>query len=159
MQIPFGQLDWFSKTVHVPNRFHNRHRKTGHIRVSPHETHSMAHEKPLACAGVPGKDYTGAQVTPLSSKMVARRRQCASWSNSVPSLIWSAAVYRLIKQRMIYTLRELHCERPLVKARKHLAHNFARTERSPTGPSRSLSTYVWTRPSWLQQTTQLLCCT
>ena len=93
----------------------------------------MAPKESLACSRVLGEDHTSAQISSSSLEMVASRRQCGSWLTFAVPSIPSATDYRCIIQRLGHTLRGLHCKRPLVKARKQLAHIFSGAERGPTG--------------------------
>ena len=132
-QSSFGTGDMFGQTVHAPNRTSNSHRKIGGVGTSSHETYSMAFKEALACPRSPGKDHSSSKVSPCSSEVVVGPAQGSARSTFTPLTTHPPTVYRHLKQRLGHTLRRLHCKRPLVQARRHLTHKFARTQGSFVG--------------------------
>ena len=116
--------------VHVPNRVANSHRKASSSGTSPHETNSVAFEKPLESTRISGENYSSSQVPAPSSTMVVGRRKRTHRSTTTPSETCSANFYRRIKRRVGRSLRRAHCKRNLVLARKQTAYKLPRTEGS-----------------------------
>ena len=71
-------------TNYVHHRAVNSHRKTGPLRSTPYEAHSVAPEK-LEGPRVTRKGDTRSKITPPSSQMVAGEKQCASRSTITPT--------------------------------------------------------------------------
>ena len=67
-------------TIHVPHRSTHSNRKASPLRVSTHETHTVALEKQLEGPRITGKGDPCPQVPPPSSKVVAGGKQCATRS-------------------------------------------------------------------------------
>ena len=87
----------------------------------------MAFKEALACPRSLGKGHSSSKVSPCPSEVVVGPTQGSARSTSTPFTARPATVYRRLKRRMGRALRRLHCKRPLVQARRHLAHQFART--------------------------------
>ena len=109
---PTGQNPYTSVTtglsgpaVHVPDRSPNSHRKTGSLRPTSYETHTVASQKQLESSGIFREGYPSTQVPPPPFAMVARRKQCALWSTVTPSKTCSANLYRRIKRRVGRSLK------------------------------------------------------
>ena len=109
---PTGQNPYTSVTtglsgpaVHVPDRSPNSHRKTGSLRPTSYETHTVASQKQLESSGIFREGYPSTQVPPHPFAMVARRKQCALWSTVTPSKTCSANLYRRIKRRVGRSLK------------------------------------------------------
>ena len=122
-----------SQAVHVSNWPSDGNRETGSLGAAAHETHSMAPEKALACPRISGEDHPNSFFSPCSSKMVVGSNQGALRSTFTPSSTRPPAVYRRLKRRLGRSLRRLHGKRRLVRVRKRLTHQFARTQSSPSG--------------------------
>ena len=99
-----------------------------------HEAYSMAFKEALACRRNPGKDHSLAKVSPCSPEVVVGPKQGSVRSTFTPLTTRPPTVYRRLKRRLGRTLRRLHCKRPLVQARRRLAHKFARAQSGFVGP-------------------------
>ena len=128
---PTGQNPYTSVTtglsgpaVHVPDRSPNSHRKTGSLRPTSYETHTVVSQKQLESSGIFREGYLSTQVPPPPFAMVARRKQCALWSTVTPSKTCSANLYRRIKRRVGRSLKRTYRKRILVTARKQTTHKL-----------------------------------
>ena len=126
-QPSVGTRDLFCQAVHVPNRA-DSHRKTGSVGTASYETHSMAFKETLACLGSPGKARSPAKISSCSPEVVVGPKQCSKRSTVTPITSRPPTVYRCLKQMPGRTLRRLHCKRPLVQTRRHLAHKLSRAQ-------------------------------
>ena len=122
-----------SQAIHVSNWPSDGNRETSSLGVAAHETHSMAPEKALACPRISGEDHPNSFFYLCSSKMVVGSNQGALRSTFTPSSTRPPTVYRRLKRRLGRSLRRLHGKRRLVRVRKRLTHQFARTQSSPSG--------------------------
>ena len=96
----------------------------------------MALEKLLEGSRITLKGDTSSEVTPLSLKMVAAGKQCASRSTITPTKTCSADLYRCIKRRVGHSLKRTHCKGNLVPSRKQVAHKPSGTKGGLSGPKR-----------------------
>ena len=90
----------------------------------------MASQKQLAYTRVIRKSDSNSQVPAPPFTMVARRRQCAHRPTITPNRTCSANPYRHIKRRVGRSLKQTHCQRGLVTARKQTACKLSGTESS-----------------------------
>ena len=74
----------FSEATRVLDRPSHSNRETGAIRVSTHETHSVALEEPLAYPRVVGEDHPDSQVPSSSLTLVVEGRKCPAWPAPAP---------------------------------------------------------------------------
>ena len=118
--------------IHVPHRSIHSNRKTSPLRVTTHETHTVALEKQLEGPRITRKGDPCSQIPPPSSKVVAGGRQCATRSTITPSKTCSANIYRRIKRRVGRSLRRAHCKGNLVPTREQVSHK-------PLGAESSIS--------------------
>ena len=79
-------------TIRVPQRSTHSNRKASPLRVTTHETHTVALEKQLEGPRITGKGDPGPQVPPPPSKVVAGGKQCATRSTITPSKTCSANI-------------------------------------------------------------------
>ena len=121
-----------SQAIHVSNWPSDCNRETSSLGAAAHETHSMAPEKALACPRISGEDHPNS-FSPCSPKMVVGSNQGALRATFTPSSTRPQTVYRRLKRRLGRSLRRLHGKRRLVRVRKRLTHQFARTQSSPSG--------------------------
>ena len=117
-------------TIHVPHRSTHSNRKASPLRVTTHEGHTLALEKQLEGLRITGKGHPGPQVAPLSPKVVAGGKQCATRSTITPSKACSADIYRHIKRRVGRSLRRAHCKGNLVPSREQALHKPLRAKSS-----------------------------
>ena len=117
-------------TIHVPDRFANSHRKASSPRPATHETHTVASQAALENTRVTRKSDPNSQILVPSFKMVATGRQCSHRPTITPVKACSANLYRRIKRRMGRSLKQIHCQRDLVTARKQSAYKLFRTQGS-----------------------------
>ena len=110
--------------------------KRSPLRVTPHETHTMALEKQLEGPRVTGKGDPGPQIPPPPSNVVAGGKQCASRSTITPSKTCSANLYRCIKRRVGRSLRQTHCKGTVVPTREQITHKPLRAESSISSSKR-----------------------
>ena len=130
--------------VHVLDRFATGHRKASLPRPTAYETHTVASQKQLEGTRITRKGHSNSQVPALTSAMVAGGEQCAPRSTITPSKTCSANIYRRIKRRMGRSLKQTHCKRVLVTARKQAAYKLSGTKSSL--PSfKSSKTFAQTR--------------
>ena len=119
-----------SSTVHVPDRFCNSHRKASSPRPATHETHTVASQAALENTRVTRKSDPNSQILVPSFTMVATGRQCSHRPTITPNKACSANLYRRIKIRVGHSLKQIHCQRDLVTARKQAAYKLFRTQGS-----------------------------
>ena len=122
-----------SQAIHVSNWPSDCNRETSSLGAAAHETRSMAPEKALACPRISGEDHPNSFFSPCSPKMVVGSNQGALRATFTPSSTCPQTVYRRLKRRLGRLLRRLHGKRHLVRVRKRLTHQFARTQSSPSG--------------------------
>ena len=123
----------FSPAVHVPHRATYCHGKASVGRPASHETGAVASKETLACAGEPGKDYSGSPVSSPTPGMVVGRDQCAKRATLAPSSARPTDFYRRLKRRLGRTLRGIHSKRRLVRNRKSPPHQLLGTQGSSSG--------------------------
>ena len=123
----------FSPAVHVPHRATYCHGKTSVGRPASHETRAVASKKTLACAGEPGKDYSGSPFSSPTPGLVVGRDQCAKRATLAPSSARPTDFYRRLKRRLGRTLRGIHSKRRLVRNRKSPPHQLLGTQGSSSG--------------------------
>ena len=123
----------FSPAVHVPHRATYCHGKASVGRPASHETGAVASKKTLACAGEPGKHYSGSPFSSPTPGMVAGRDQCAKRATLAPSSARPTDFYRRLKRRLGCTLRGIHSKRRLVRNRKSPPHQLLGTQGSSSG--------------------------
>ena len=128
-----GQGLLHSPTIHVPDRTSNGDGKTSLVRSPSYETHSVAPEEALACAGGAGESNSGSQVSPSSLRLVVGRDQCTQRPKLTSSAARPSSLYRRFKRRLGRSLRRIHCKRGLVGVRKHPPHKFFGVEGSLLG--------------------------
>ena len=92
--------DLSGPAVHVLDRFAHSHREASSSRPATYETHTVASQKQLEGTGVPGKDYSSAQVTAPSSAVVAGGEQHSPGSTITPFKTRSANFHRRVKRGM-----------------------------------------------------------
>ena len=119
-----------SSTVHVPDRVANSHRKTSSPRPATYEAHTVAPQAALENTRVTRKSDSNSQFPAPSSTMVATGRQCPHRSTITPNKACSANLYRRIKRRVGRSLKQIHCQRDLVTARKQVAYKLFGTQGS-----------------------------
>ena len=90
-----GQLH--RQTILVPDRSSHSHRKTGLVRSSSHETHTVASEATLACSEDLGKSHSHSSISPPTSRLVVRQEKCTPWSTIVPLKASPTGVYGHLK--------------------------------------------------------------
>ena len=117
-------------TVHVPDRFANSHRKASSPRPTTHETHTVASQATLENTRVTRKSDPNSQILVPSFAMVATGRQCSHRPAITPNKACSANLYRRIKRRVGCSLKQIHCQRDLVTARKQAAYKLFGTQGS-----------------------------
>ena len=117
-------------TVHVPDRFANSHRKASPPRPASHEAHTVASQAALENTRVTRKSDSNSQILVPSLTMVATERQCSHRPTITPKKACSANLYRHIKRRVGRSLKQIHCQRDLVAARKQAAYKLFRTQGS-----------------------------
>ena len=122
-----------SQAIHVSNWPSDSNRETSSLGAAAHETHSMAPEKALACPRISGEDHPNSFFSPCSPKMAVGSNQGALRATVTPSSTRPQTVYRRLKRRLGRSLRRLHGKRRLVRVRKRLTHQFARTQSGPSG--------------------------
>ena len=98
-----------------------------------HETGAVASKKTLACAGEPGKDYSGSPFSSPTPGLVVGRDQCAKRATLAPSSARPTDFYRRLKRRLGRTLRGIHSKRRLVRTRKSPPHQLLGTQGSSSG--------------------------
>ena len=123
----------FSPAVHVPHRASYCHGKASVGRPASHETGAVASKKTLACAGEPGKDYSGSPFSSPTPGMVVGRDQCAKRATLAPPSARPTDFYRRLKRRLGRTLRGIHSKRRLVRNRKSPSHQLFGTQGSSSG--------------------------
>ena len=116
--------------VHVLDRSIDSHRKASSPRPITYETHTVASQKQLAYTRVIRKSDSNSQVPASPFTVVARKRQCAYRPTITPNRICSANLYRRIKRRVGRSLKQTHCQRGLVTARKQTAYKLSGTKSS-----------------------------
>ena len=119
-----------SLTVHVPDRVANSHRKTSSPRPTAYEAHTVAPQAALENTRVTRKSDSNSQLPAPSSTMVATGRQCPHRSTITPNKACSANLYRRIKRMVGRSLKQIHCQRDLVTARKQVAYKLFGTQGS-----------------------------
>ena len=122
--------------VHVPDRSADSHRKTSSLRLTTHETHSVASQEQLASTGIPRKGHPSTQVSTSSLAIVARGKQCPHRPTITPHKACSTDIYRRIKRRVGRSLKRVYCKRILVGTGKQTAHELSRTQSGVFGPQR-----------------------
>ena len=76
------------------------------------------------------KSDSNSQVPASPFTVVARKRQCAYRPTITPNRICSANLYRRIKRRVGRSLKQTHCQRGMVTARKQTAYKLSGTKSS-----------------------------
>ena len=94
----------------------------------------MAPEKQLESTGITRKGHSSTHFSASPSRMVVRRRQCATRTTLTPSKKCSADLYRHIKRRVGHSLKRAHSQRRLVSTRKQATHKLPGVEGSPSSP-------------------------
>ena len=117
-------------TVHVPDRVANSHRKTSSPRPTTHETHTVASQETLENIRVTRKSDSNSQLPVPTFTMVAAGRQRSHRPTITPNKACSANLYRHIKRRVGRSLKQIHCQRDLVTARKQAAYKLFGTQGS-----------------------------
>ena len=117
--------------VHVPPKSTHSHRKTSPPRSAPYEAHTVALEEQLEGTRVTRKGDTSPQVAPPSFNIVAGRKQCVSRSTITLTKTCSSDLYRCIKRRVGYSLKQTHCKGNLVPSRKQATHKLSGPKRVP----------------------------
>ena len=130
-KMPAASTGLSGPAVHVLDRPTNSHRKTGSLRPTAHETHTVASQKQLESTGISRKDYPSPQVTAPTLAMVATGQECTPRPTLTPHKTCSANFYRRIKRRVGRSLKRAHCKGVLVSARKQTAYKLSRAESSP----------------------------
>ena len=111
--------------VHVPDRFANGHRKASSPRPTTYETHTVASQKKMEGTRVTRKSDPNSQVPAPPLTMVAKGRQCTHRPTITPNKTCSTNLYRRIKRRVGHSLKQTHCKRVLVTARKQVAYKLS----------------------------------
>ena len=96
-QPSLGPGDLLGQAIHVPNRPSNGHRETGCLGTFAHVTHPVAPEEALAYPRTSGEDHSHSLISPCSSKVVVKPRQCSIRSTFTPVTARPPTVYRCIK--------------------------------------------------------------
>ena len=119
-----------SSTVHVPDRVAYSHRKTSSRRPAAYEAQTVAPQAALENTRITRKSDSNSQLPAPSSTMVATGRQCPHRSTIRPNKACSANLYRCIKRRVGRSLKQIHCQRDLITARKQVAYKLFGTQGS-----------------------------
>ena len=90
----------------------------------------MAPQAALENTRVTRKSDSNSQLPAPSSTMVATGRQCPHRSTITPNKACSANLYRRLKRRVGHSLKQIHCQRDLVTARKQVAYKLSGTQGS-----------------------------
>ena len=133
-QFPPTEDQLFGETTHVLDRPAHSNRKTGFVWASPHETHPMAPEEPLAQPGIVGEDHPDSQVPSSPPALVVKGGKHPSRPTLAPPSSRGSDLYRRIKRRLGHTFRGLYHKRPLVRSGKQTAYQFPVIESSFIGP-------------------------
>ena len=96
----------------------------------------MASQKQLEDTGIIRKSDSFTQISTSSLAMVAQGRQCPHRPTITPHATRSANLYRRIKRRVGLSLKQVHCQRNLVSARKQSAHKLPGAKSSLSGLTR-----------------------
>ena len=90
----------YGQTVHVLDTPAYSYRETSEFQSPSYEAHSVTSKEKLARSGGIRKGYSSPSVTPQSSRLVARRDQCAERPTFTPSSARRSTLYRRLKRRL-----------------------------------------------------------
>ena len=133
-QFPTGEDQLFGKATHVLDRTSHGDGKTGPFWTSPHETHPMAPEEPLAHSGIVGESHSDSQVPSSPPALVAKGGKRPARPKLALSSSRGSDFHRRIKRRLGRTFRRLYRQGRLVCAGKKIAYQFPRIEGGFIGP-------------------------
>ena len=115
-QFTTGEVQWFGKTTHVLDRPSHCDGKTDSFWKSPHETHPMAPEEPLAHPGIFGESHPDPHIPSSPPALVVKRRKRPARPKLAPPSSRGPDLYRRIKRRLGRTFRRLYHKGRLVCA-------------------------------------------
>ena len=98
----------YSEAVHVPKRPPHWHRRTGPLRLSTYETHSVAPKSKVACARASRKNKLMPVPKSIHKLLMTSGRECLGRPDTISTTTRSAKIYQCIKHRLGCSLRRLH---------------------------------------------------
>ena len=132
----FVTTDLPGPAVHVLDRLVSSHRETSSPGPTAYEAHTVGSQKQLESARISQQSDSNTQVSAPSLTMVAGGSQCAPRSTIAPLTTRSADFHRRVKRRVGRSLKQAHCKRVMVSARKQTAYKLSGTKGSVSSSKR-----------------------